>query len=73
MSRVFPVIPRSTHAGSSILDGISALPGTKACNAILVALTEKKDVTPEELELLSHQLGRLSWERARAQTERDLP
>lgn len=67
------IIPRPTHAGAAILDGISALPGTKACNAILVALTEKKDVTPEELELLSHQLGRLSWERARDQQRKDLP
>lgn len=73
MSRVFPVIPRPTHAGSAILDGISALPGTKACNAILVALTEKKDVTPEDLELLSNRIGRLAWERARGQQRKDLP
>lgn len=67
------IIPRPTHAGAAILDGIAALPGPKACNAIFSALSEKKDVTPEDLELLSNRLGRLAWERARGQQRKDLP
>lgn len=68
---ILPV--RMAHPGTAILDGVAALPGGRACNAVFVAFLEKVDVTPEELELLSNRLGRLSWERARAQHKKDLP
>jgi len=46
-------------------EAASALPSEQLCNAIYIAIADKRDVRPEHIEILANRLGRLAHERNR--------
>lgn len=48
-----------------ILDAAKVVPSNELCNAVYVALADKRDIRADDLEKLANRLGQLAWEMQR--------